>query len=271
MIGTPTFASPPVVELVIGAQFSPLTKLTAGHFGLIWNALGSEWIEPADGPVLNEAFEIFDRPSLKTPPGVQLHLRPARLPGRLLLGHRSNDRRLQIQSTRFHFNWRRGKDFYPSYKTLIAEFESTFSRFVNSVEQLGLGPVELNQWEITYIDSFPRDEYWNSPSDWSRLLPGLFGPLFNADDLNLKLEQRLAEWSYEISPRRGRLHARARSGQWGPDARDTLLLEWTARGPLGVQGAATLREGLDLGHDVAVGAFLKVVDPGLLDRWRKGE
>jgi hypothetical protein len=60
---TPTFTTPPVVELVIGVQFSPLTKLTSGHFGLLWKELGSEWVLPSDGPLLDDQFELFDQPT----------------------------------------------------------------------------------------------------------------------------------------------------------------------------------------------------------------
>lgn len=267
MSATPTFATPPVVELVLGAQFSPLTKMTAGHFGLFWKELGSDWVEPADGPVLDDQFELFDRPRWATPDGIHLRLEPVRLPGRFMLEHRSKDRLVQVQATRFHLNWRKRDDFYPSYKNLITEFEETFGRFIAFVEQSGIGPVALNQWELTYIDSFPRGEYWETPADWSRFLPGLFGSLFPTGGLGLALEHRGAEWSYEIEPKRGRLHVAARSGRWGDDKRDSLLLQMTARGPVGKGGAESLRAGLDLGHDASVGSFLRVVDPDIQRRW----
>ena len=64
MIGTPDFANPPIVELVLSAQFSPLTKLTAGHFGLFWKELGSDWTDPGDEPPIEDQFELFDRPKV---------------------------------------------------------------------------------------------------------------------------------------------------------------------------------------------------------------
>jgi hypothetical protein len=255
------------VELVLGAQFSPLTKLTAGHFGLFWKELGTEWTEPSDGPVLEDQFELFDRPKWATTAGIHLRLGPVRFPGRFMVEHQAKDRMLQVQATRFHLNWRKRADFYPSYKSLITEFETTFSRFVQFVEQQQIGQIELNQWELTYIDSFQQGVYWNTPQDWSKFLPGLFGNLFPTEGLNLGLEGRGAEWSYEIEPKRGRLHIAARQGRWGDDKKDSLLLQMTTRGPLGKGGAESLRVGLDLGHDVAVGAFLRVVDNETQLRW----
>lgn len=268
MSGTADFANPPIIELVLGAQFSPLTKLTTGHFGLFWNELGNDWTEPGDGPLIEDQFELFDRPRWRAPIAVQLRLEPLRLPGRFTIGHRDKDRLLQIQASRFHLNWRRREGFYPSYKKLIAEFEEMFSRFAAFAAKTGLGEPALNQWELTYIDTFPQGEYWNTPIDWATFLPGLFGPLFSTDGLGIGLENREAQWSYEIQPKRGRLHVAAGPGRAGEDKRDSLLLHMTARGPIGKGGAETLRDGLDLGHAAAVGAFLRVTSEEAKKRWR---
>ena len=123
---TPDHTNPPIAELVLCAQFSPLTKLSSGHFGLFWKELGDEWTEPGDGLPIPDQFELFDRPR---PIGIQLSLMPMNLPGRFTLGHKSKDRLLQIQSTRFCLNWRKQKEFYPSYKSLIDEFKEMFARF----------------------------------------------------------------------------------------------------------------------------------------------
>lgn len=143
---------------------------------------------------------------------------------------------------------------------MIEEFESTFARFNEFVNKVEIGPLVLNQWEITYIDSFPQGEYWETPADWSEFLPGLFGSLFQTDGLGLVLEYRGVECSYEIEPKRGRLHVIAGPGRWGDETQHCLLLQMAARGPVGKGGVESLRAGLDLGHHVAVGAFLRMVD-----------
>ncbi len=265
------FVNPPIVELVLGAQFSPLTKLSSGHFGVFWQALGEGWVDPADAPVLDEQFELFERPRRGGSPGLQLRIEPVRLPGRFQLRHASGDRLLQVQSTRFHLNWRRRGGFYPSYRILIAEFELALRRFETFVSDAGLGALAINQWEITYIDAFAKGEYWQTPADWPKVLPGLFGPLYEADDESLGLERRAAEWSYEIKPRRGRLHVVARPGQSVGDDRESLLLQMTARGPVGKSGVASLRDGLDLGHAVALKTFLGVTSDETKTRWEVSE
>jgi uncharacterized protein (TIGR04255 family) len=265
MSGAPDFVEPPIVELVLGAQFSPLTKLTSGHFGLFWKELGEDWVEPSDGPPIEDQFELFDRPRWSRPVALALRLEPVRLPGRFMVWHRAKDRRLQLQSTRFHLNWRKQNRFYPSYRHLISEFEEMFGRFTAFAERVGLGPVAVNQWELTYIDAFQQGEYWQTPADWSVFLPGLFGSLRAAD--GLRLEHRAAEWTYEIVPKRGRLHVAAQPGRAGDGQEAALLLQMTSRGPVGDGGAETLRAGLDIGHEIAVETFLRVTSEDAKKRW----
>ena len=266
MSDTPHFDHPPVIELVLGAQFSPLTKLTAGHFGLFWQELGSDWVDPRDGTPIEDQFELFDRPEKWSPAGIEVRLSPLRMPGRFTIGHRDKHRLLQLQATRFHFNWRRREGFYPSYGALISEFMAMFERFEQFVNKKGLGPLDVNQWELTYIDEFLQGEYWEAPADWSSFLPGLFGSLKFAD--GLILEHRAAEWGCQISPKKGRLHITAQPGR--ADGHETaLLVQMTARGPVGKEGAATLREGLDIGHGAAVETFLRVTSTEAQNRWGK--
>lgn len=265
MPDTPDFARPPVIELVLGAQFSPLTKLTSGHFGLLWKELGGEWTEPSDAPPLEEQFELFDRPHWGRAGGLELRLGAVRLPARFMLEHRDKSRLLQVQATRFHMNWRKRGGAYPSYRRLITEFEEMYDRFGTFIRSAGLGTLEVNQWELTYVDAFPQGEYWNTPADWSTFLPGLFGTLRAAD--GLVLESRVAEWSYEIPPKQGRLHVAAKPGRVGDGEQAALLIETTARGPVGKGGSPSLRSGLDLGHEAAVGTFLAVTSDDVKERW----
>lgn len=260
------FEDPPVVEVVLGAQFSPLTKLTTGHLGWYWrDVLGSDWATPSDGPAIDDQFELFDLPHWHRPGRLEFRLTPASGPGRLIIDHRDADRRLQAQSTRFHLNWRRRGNPYPTYDRLVDEFQGHFDRFQSFIRGQNLGELLINQWELTYIDAFPSESGWQSPGDWAAVLPGLFGNPACADGLNL--ENRAANWTYEIEPRRGRLHVSANTGRVADEDRPSLLLQMTARGPVGREGVGSLREGLDLGHGAALRTFLQVISPILRDRW----
>jgi len=84
-------------------------------------------------------------------------------------------------------NWRKRDQTYPSYKKLIGEFEQLFSQFEAFAKKQNLGPLSVNQWEITYIDMFPKGEYWNTQAEWTSFLPGLFGQLFPTTGMDVAL------------------------------------------------------------------------------------
>jgi len=266
MSPTPTFANPPIVEFVLGAQFSPLTKLSSAHFGRFWNALGSEWINPRDAPLIVDQFERFDDESVG-PRKWQFKLEQGPLVNRLTLINRESNRLLQVQPTRLHLNWRKTNDFKPSYKDLIGEFEKMFARFVQFCDAENIGDVDVNQWEVTYVDCFPKGDYWTEPSEWGQFLPGLFRVEPLAVNEQLELERRAAEWSFEIKPKLGRLHVSASIGQWNHDQTDALMLNITARGPLRPGYTNTLKSGLDLGHAIAVDQFLRMVSDETKQKW----
>jgi uncharacterized protein (TIGR04255 family) len=227
--------------------------------------LGPDWDECADAPPLDDQFESFERSSQAQNLSRIFKLELPRFPGRINIKHKNKDRMIQIQSNRFHLNWRQIGSFYPSYKTLVAQFWDMFERFEQFCREVGLGRILPNQWELTYIDAFPQGEYWQTPKDWGEFLPGLFSRLGIPDDL--ELEHRGAEWGYQIPPKRGRLHIAASLGRKLDAKQLALLLHMTARGPC--QSRETAQAGLDLGHEVAVRTFLAVTSETAKMRWEE--
>jgi uncharacterized protein (TIGR04255 family) len=271
---TPDFAKPPVVEFVLGAQFAPLENFNTGHFGLFWERLGrDEWPIAGEEPPLDPQFELFDSPRWRVARNLQFKLQPGFQPGRFTLQNADRDRMIQLQDTRLLLNWRKrtsgGEVKYPSYKVLICEFEQRLAFLEKFVMEHELGELQFNQWEITYVDSFPQEEFWQTPADWQRILPGLFGTLSTTTQSELSLEHRAAEWSYEIKPKKGRLHVIAQVGCLIESGKPSLLLNLTARGPIDGSGFTSLREGLDLGHLVSVREFLGMVDQNIKDTWNQ--
>lgn len=270
---TPKFDQPPIIELVLGVQFNPLLEMSAGHYGLYWQSIGRhEWPFASDEPKLDPQFELFDAPARLAPKQVQLRFQQGFRSGRFTLQNESRDCMVQLQDTRFISNWRRalsdGPAKYPSYTKLIADFDRKLEHFDKFVADNKLGSLEPNQWEITYVDAFPQGELWQTPADWHKVLPGLFGQLSPVEDDRLNLELRAANWSLEIKPQIGRLHISAQVGFIGEQRQCALLLTMTARGPIANSCLKSVREGLDVGHKIAFKHFLKMVDPQVQDSWR---
>jgi uncharacterized protein (TIGR04255 family) len=130
-----------------------------------------------------------------------------------------------------------------------------------------MGEVTPNQWELTYINSIPKGKLWETPSDWSKVLPGLFGSPPSGG--NAKLESFGGEWHFEIPPKRGRLHISVQLSRLKDELEPVLLLQMTARGSVGKGAAQTFDEGLEIGHQATLDAFLEITSDDAQKAWEK--
>jgi uncharacterized protein (TIGR04255 family) len=263
---TPRFRNPPVVETVLGVQFATLPGWTFGHPGWFWKGyLPPEWENAADAPPLIDQFEGFgEERKWVQPSAVQLQVFAAPLT-RLQITNAAGDRMIQVQPTRFHYNWQKRDVVYPSYRTMKAEFDSLFTAFRKFAADAKLGAVSPNQWELTYVDQIPRGTLWDSPADWHKILPGLF-PSVGALG-GYALESVVGEWHYVIEPARGRIHVALQSGRTSATGIDVLNVQTTARGPIRQEPGWGLDEGLELGHDAVLAAFLEMTSSDAHEAW----
>ena len=173
---------------------------------------------------------------------------------------------IQIQKTRFIYNWRKRQSEYPTFKKILPEFLSKLTDFRIFLKSAGLNDISPNQWEVGYINHVPRGDLWDSPADWHNIFPGLFPPPVALD--GLKLEAGAEEWRYEITPQRGRLHVSTQHGRSNETSNEVLVLQLTARGSFGIgDDAKGLEKGLQLGHDSLIPAFVSLSSTEALKYW----
>ena len=262
------FKNPPIVELILGVQFSPLSRMTTAHLGWFWKELGEDWIDLSDGPAFPDHFERFEPTTRSVSPGdFEWRTRPFASMNRIAIGNRAQDRLLQVQPSQLRFHWRKSHGTYPSYDRLIQEFADLFGRFADFVHQGNLGNVLLNQWDLTYVDAFPRGGGWDRPEDWTQILPGLFG--VPAVAAGLSLDSRSANWSYLIAPDFGRLHIAAGSQILSGESEESLVLRLTARGPTRHDNPVGLlpRQAFDRGHEAIFNTFMRVTASEVQAEW----
>jgi uncharacterized protein (TIGR04255 family) len=261
----PKFERPPVVETVLGVQFDTL-KITTAQLGLFWKSLGADWPTVAEAAPLPEQRERFGELAWATPEvQINVHTVVALAPLRLQISNRAGDRMIQVQKNRFHYNWQKKGGTYPSYKKVRAEFDQALEAFRRFIAAEGLGDIAPNQWELTYVDYEPPGELWRSPAEWGNVLPGLLCRDNRPE--GLRLETLGGEWHYEIMPQRGRLHVTLNLGKVGEAAEGGLLLQTTARGPVGGDSGLGIGSGLDLGHEAIVRMFLEITSAEAHRAW----
>jgi len=260
----PVFKKPPVVETVLGVQFDPVPGFSNAHLGAFWKWLlaheesssAKRWKKLADAPPIELAFERFEESQSWSPSELMVRV-AAFPPARLQIRNDAMDAMIQVQNTRFHYNWigQQGQD-YSRYARVRPAFDSLYEQFRAFLREEQLGDPKENQWEITYVNNIPKGTVWTAPNDWASLFVGLPGPWVGPPDV--ELEGAGGSWHFKIAPDRGRLHIDLKHARIdGPAPREVLRLNLTARGPVGDHSAAgtSLSDGLDLGRRVVVTTF----------------
>jgi len=265
----PHFDRPPVVETVLGVQFDALPGLTNAHLGVFWKQLGPDWPNLSDAPPIPPQFERFGETERWTPGGLQLRL-IRDVDRRIQIRNATNDRMIQIQNGRFHYNWlgHEGVE-YPRYRKVRPEFDKHLDAFRAFLAAESLGQLRPNQWEVTYVNHIPRGSVWQEPRDWASLFPTLTVPPTRLSS-TMRLESISGEWHFEIEPRRGRLHVHLQHMRLqSPDGLEVLRLTLTARGPAGdgETVGVDLNQGLNLGRKAVVTAFRDLTSEAAHEYW----
>ncbi|MGH6635283.1 MAG: TIGR04255 family protein [Gammaproteobacteria bacterium] len=265
-IHLPKFDSPPVVETVLGAQFSPVSQFNEVHAGWLWKKYFSdEWIRTSIAPRLEDQFERFGDEKLWGPEAL-LMVRAATGGERVQIYRSDDERMIQVQNTRFLYNWRKGSAGYPSYDKLLPEFKDLFASFEQFVKEAAKGELTLNQWEVTYVNQIPKGDLWFSASDWPSIFPWFVPPATNIQGQHP--DGFRGEWSLVVGDNLGRLHISLKHVRVGSSAgKEALALQLTARGPLGE--GKSLEVGLNIGHESIVESFAAITSQKAHKHWRR--
>lgn len=267
----PKYESPPVVETVLSVQFDPLKQYTSAHSGWFWkNYLDETWITSQDAPRLQDQFERFGDERIWTPRGARFSLRPGVEPERIQFIHKNDERMIQIQGSKFIYNWRKRKSHYPSYDKLLPEFNIQFEKFKQFAEDSGNEKLQLNQWEVTYVNHFFKGELWETSSDLSSILPSLSIPPAMPD--KQQLDRFNGEWHFIIGENLGRLYItidQVRVLEEEEEEKDALLLQFTARGPITAENVDNLKSCFDIGHESIVQSFTDITSKSAHKFWKR--
>lgn len=262
----PSFDRPPVIETVLGVQFDPIPGFSNAHLGAFWETLGDGWSHVQDAPVLNRVIEEFGGEQSWNTANLTFTQNPA---SRLQIQNTSEDRMIQIQNSRFHYNWLGQKGGqYPRYDDVRPKFDEAWVRFKQFLRSRSLDQPQLNQWEVTYVNHIPKGTVWNDSSDWGALFPGIAQPKRLPSEMNMEGFQ--AQWHFEISPMRGRVHIKIYSGvQISPERSEILRMDLTARGSISddPNRGMSLSDGLHLGRRKIVQTFVALTSNDAQRYW----
>lgn len=263
----PKFDEPPVIETVLGVQFSRLPGFSTAHAGWFWKSYlkaPERWPKVVDAARLEDQTERFGEGEVWVRQVFRLAASGA--PHRTQIIRADDERMIQIQDSRFILNWRKQSHNYPSYDVLVPEFRESFATFSRFVQDAGFGSLELNQWEVTYLNHVPKGDMWESPRDWSKIFPGLYAPPAVGDEV--RFETLGNEWRYMLKPQVARLYIELKHHR-NPTSEEVMTLQLTARGRVAPAEGATWEAGFDLGHEAIVRSFAAITSADAHKRWKR--
>jgi uncharacterized protein (TIGR04255 family) len=177
---------------------------------------------------------------------------------------------IQVQQDRFIHNWRRARptDEYPRYEQVRQRFVRDFETFEGFLHREGLGTLELNQCEVTYLNHIEPSGTGNSLGDLDKVITIITRQY--SDDYLGSPETIAFDAHYlmeEAGRPRGRLHITSRPQARLVDGSMVLALSLTARGaPLGPGFEDALRF-LDLGRNWIVRGFTSITTKPMHQLW----
>lgn len=263
----PEFKFPPVIETVLGVQFSPLKKFSILHCGMFWEKVRKDYPEYSVQPPLEQAFEKFTPPSTKEIKlGLQVVVSP---PLRCWLVDKTSTRLVQIQPDRFIINWREvtGEEVYIRYDTFKPMFEQEWNRFSQFLESEGFPRPEINQCEVTYVNHIELNDDIKSYGEvhkifnfWSHLQQESFLPEPEAVSFNTK---------YVMPEEKGRLHVTLEPRIRKRDGKEVLQLNLVARGKPTSSHLEDITTWFDLGREWIVRGFTDLTTEKMHKLWER--
>ncbi len=146
----PKFRRAPLIEVVHGVQFRPL-PMTIVHPGLFYARVRDRYPNVQTVAPLPPVREIFE------PAGsarMQLSFATQEELPRAWFVSADDTMLIQLQRERLLINWRKGAGDgeYPHFEKVSAEFQRVYADFAAFAKDQGLGAIEPDQCEMTYIN-----------------------------------------------------------------------------------------------------------------------
>ncbi|MCE9577063.1 MAG: TIGR04255 family protein [Deltaproteobacteria bacterium] len=261
----PKFANPPIVETVLGFEFSPI-RWSVPHFGLFWSEIRSQYPHHEVQPPLNSLIERFGNDRIS--PNLQIQFLQHPLV-RCWFVDPSNRRLIQIQQDRFIQNWRKQgpEDQYPHYEQIWPGFEKEWARFCAFSEREELGQPQVTQCEVTYVNQIERGAAWSSLNDLGDVVT--FWKSTPASSYLPAPEAVLAKIAFVIPRLAARLHVELQHALRTPDLTEVLQLSITVRGQPKSGSSADLNEWMGLAREVVVRSFVDLTTPRMHEIWKR--
>jgi uncharacterized protein (TIGR04255 family) len=239
--GLPSYNKPPVIEVIYGVAFSALEKLRAPHTGLFWSKIRDRFPKTAHAAPVGKVPKEINFGALPLP--------------RIWYMSEDENFLVQLQSNRFLFNWRiiRPTDEYPRFDVVQNGFQRHFSIFKEFVDSESLGELDLESYELAYINHIERSGKLEDLKYVGSLFPDLRWRA--PTNRYLPIPSHLT-WSvgFEFGTK-GRLGAELKPAYRQSDKKELFVFELKATGSATAVGNENTNDGFEQAREWIVGGF----------------
>jgi uncharacterized protein (TIGR04255 family) len=244
---TAKFTKAPLTEVICGVEFNAL-DFASVHFGLYWQTIRDQFpTPPLDRPPIGE-IELFSiLPKLR----------------RVWFESEDKQKLIQLQSNRFHYNWRqqeRSKQ-YPHFHEIYPEFFKQWTAFQAWWSNSGETPLQPIRYELSYLNQIDASFGWNNARDYQKIFSW-----FNPTPSNLALTPNVfnANFDFLMPHTQGNLVITISQGIRPNDNASVVLLSLTAST---TDPTIDITKWFDIAHQSTVEAFLDLINSEIKMEW----
>jgi uncharacterized protein (TIGR04255 family) len=264
----PKFQRPPVSEVALSVQFSPLKDWRSPHAGLYWGRIQTRYPKTESHPPLPSQIERFGADFLEQP---QFRIEIAS-PERARVWFLSEPPTylIQVQSDRFVVNWRKLDECekYPQYfNGLRQRFKTEWEEFFKFLSEQKIGTADVQQCELTYVNTVFRGDGWNDYAGAIKLLRRWWDE--GSADFLPQPETLGITGSFQMPGERGRLHFVVQPAFSPVAQKDALQLQLIARGKPASNQVDDVLGWMDLAHEWIVRGFVDLTSPVAHKLWER--
>lgn len=267
MSSLPSYAEPPVSEVVIGVQFAPIDELLASHIGRYWSRIRDALPRAEEHAPIGHIVETFEEEESS-----EVHIERLAKPPfpRSWFLSETGNRLVQLQRDRFLHNWRKTspEDKYPRYESLKEAFFEYWLGFLEFLREESLPSPAVDQCELTYVNHIREGEPWHSMDDLNSVFSS-FGWSPRGSFLPVPEDIRW-QMRFPLPESQGRLYAEAIPARLVSENLSIIRFSFTARGMPSVEpNTDALTTWFDLAHEWIVRGFSELVSEEMDELWRR--
>jgi uncharacterized protein (TIGR04255 family) len=217
--------------------------------------------------------ETFDFPEIPSRISIAVEL-PTTASPRFWFTSADQQELVQVQGNWFACNWRKvGPEAeYERWHAIREAFQRQFGKFLDFCKEQHLGPVDVEQTEVTYVNHIEPGSAWSSLGDMHKVVR-IMG-MHDRHMLPLDPEQSTLRVTYRIASeavKAGRLHVSVDPGLRMQDMKPIIAMTLTGRTTPISGNSSDALSSMDVSRDWIVRCFTAITTEAAHKQWERYE